>query len=184
MKMSKKALIVIDIQNDYFENGAWELVGANEASLKAQKMINHFRENNLPIAHIQHFAVEGNIPFFHPGTPGVEIHNNVKPLEGEKVVKKNYPNSFRDTDLMEYLKENDVSEVVITGMMSHMCVDATTRAAKDFGFDCTVISDACASKDQELDGKLVKAADVHTAFLAALTFFYARITTAEGYISA
>jgi len=146
--MSKKALLVIDIQNDYFENGAWELVGATEASIQARKMIDHFRDNNLPIAHIQHFAVDGNIPFFHPGTIGAEIHENVKPLVGEKVVQKNYPNSFRDTDLLEYLKENNVDEVVITGMMSHMCVDATTRAAKDFGFECTVIADAFASKDQ------------------------------------
>lgn len=182
--MSKKALLVIDIQNDYFENGAWELVGATEASIQARKMIDHFRDNNLPIAHIQHFAVDGNIPFFHPGTIGAEIHENVKPLVGEKVVQKNYPNSFRDTDLLEYLKENNVDEVVITGMMSHMCVDATTRAAKDFGFECTVIADACASKDQELGGKVIKAQDVHTAFIAALTFFYATVTTAEDYLNA
>lgn len=85
---------------------------------------------------------------------------------------------------MEYLKSNGVTEVVITGMMSHMCVDATTRAAKDLGFECTVISDACASKDQELQGKVIKAEDVHTAFIAALTFFYANVSTADEFISA
>lgn len=182
--MSKKALLVIDIQNDYFENGAWELVGSTEASLKARKMIDHFRANNLPIAHIQHFAVDGNMPFFHPGTQGAAIHDNVKPLEGEKVVPKHYPNSFRETDLLEYLKSHDVTEIVITGMMSHMCVDATTRAAKDLGFECTVIADACASRDQELHGKTVKAEDVHTAFMAALAFFYANVTTADEYLLA
>lgn len=182
--MSKEALIVIDIQNDYFENGAWELSGATEASIKAREIIDDFRVNNLPIAHIQHLASDGSAPFFRPGTPGAEIHENVLPLEGEKVIQKFYPNSFKETDLLSYLQSQEVTKVVIVGMMTHMCVDATTRAAKDFGFDCTVISDACASKDQELDGKLVKAADVHTAFLAALTFFYARVTTAEGYINA
>jgi nicotinamidase-related amidase len=182
--MSKKALLVIDIQNDYFVNGAWELEGATEASIKASKMIEHFRANNLPIAHIQHFAVEGNIPFFHPETYGAEIHDNVKPLEGEKLVQKNYPNSFRDTDLLDYLKSHDVTEVVVTGMMTHMCVDATTRAAKDFGFDCTVIDDACASKDQQLGDKIVKASDTHTAFLSALSFFYAEIKTTEEFLTA
>lgn len=142
-------------------------------------MIDHFRANNLPIAHIQHLAVDGNSPFFHPGTPGAEIHDNVKPLKGEKVIIKHYPNSFRETDLLEYLKSNGVTEVVITGMMSHMCVDSTTRAAKDLGFECTVISDACASKDQELNGKIVKADDVHTAFIAALTFFYADVKSTD-----
>jgi nicotinamidase-related amidase len=182
--MSKKALIVIDIQNDYFENGAWELVGPTEASLNARKVIDHFRTNNQPIAHIQHLAADSNAPFFIPDTTGAKIHENVKPLEGEKVITKYYPNSFRDTDLLEYLKANDVTEVVIAGMMTHMCVDATTRAAKDFGFECTVIGDACASRDQEIDGKLVKAHDTHYAFLAALSFFYATIQNTDDFISA
>lgn len=182
--MSKKALLVIDIQNDYFENGAWELVGATEASLKAAKMIEHFRANNLPIAHIQHFATDGNIPFFHPETLGAEIHENVKPLEGEKLVQKYYPNSFRETDLLEYLKSEGVTEVVITGMMTHMCVDATARAAKDFGFEVTVIGDACASKDQVINGKTVKGEDTHTAFLGALSFFYANIQNTDEYLAA
>lgn len=108
----------------------------------------------------------------------------MKPLEGEKVIIKHYPNSFRETDLLEYLKSHDVTEVVITGMMTHMCVDATTRAAKDFGFDCTVIGDACASKDQQLNGKTVKAAEVHAAFLAALAFFYAEVKNTEEFLSA
>lgn len=182
--MSKKALIVIDVQNDYFENGAWELVGAAEASKKAGKIIEHFRANDLPVAHIQHFAVDGNMPFFIPGTTGAEIHENVKPLEGEKVISKHYPNSFRDTYLLEFLKANDVSEVVITGMMTHMCVDATSRAAKDLGFEVTVIGDACASRDQEINGKLVNADDVHHAFLAALSFFYADVQNTEEFLSA
>jgi nicotinamidase-related amidase len=182
--MSKKALIVIDIQNDYFKNGAYELSGPEDASQNARKMLNHFRANNLPVAHIQHLAADPNMPFFHPGTVGVEIHENVKPLDGEKVFQKYYPNSFRGTNLLEYLKENQVEEVVITGMMTHMCVDATTRAAKDFGFECTVIGHACASNEQEINGKTVKAEDVHNAFLSALSFFYADVTTADKYLAA
>lgn len=182
--MSKKALIVIDIQNDYFENGAYELTGPEKASLNARKVIDHFRANELPVAHIQHFAQNSNIPFFQPGTFGAEIHENVKPLDSEKLIQKYYPNSFRDTDLLEYLKENEVSEVVITGMMTHMCVDATTRAAKDFGFECTVIGDACASRDQEINGKTVKAEEVHAAFLSVLSFFYATVTTTDQYLAA
>src|SRR5687768_14532063 len=94
--MNKKALIVIDIQNDYFKNGAYELTGPDEASLNARKIIDHFRANDLPLAHVQHLAQNSDMPFFQPGTVGVEIHENVKPLDGEKVVRKNYPNSFRE----------------------------------------------------------------------------------------
>lgn len=182
--MSKKALIVIDIQNDYFENGAIELVEPVEASLKARKIIDFFRGKDLPIVHIQHLSADPDMPIFVPGTFGSEIHESVKPLEGEKVIQKYYPNSFRETDLLDFLKANEVSEVVITGMMTHMCVDATTRAAKDFGFDCTVIADTCASRDLEINGKIVKAEDVQNAFLSALTFFYAKVEKTDEFLSA
>jgi nicotinamidase-related amidase len=183
--MSKKALIIIDIQNDYFENGAIELVNPIAASLNAGKILEHFRANNLPIAHIQHISANPEaMPIFVEGTNGVKIHENVKPLDGENVFQKFYPNSFRDTGLTAYLKENDVTEVIITGMMTHMCVDATTRAAFDYGYKCTVIGDACALRDLEINGKTVKADDVHHAFLAALAFFYAEIKTTEEFLSA
>ncbi|MCX2473523.1 cysteine hydrolase family protein [Pedobacter sp. MC2016-05] len=182
--MSKKALIVIDIQNEYFENGALELVNPVAASLNARKILEHFRSNNLPIAHIQHVSANPEaMPIFVKGTNGIKIHENVKPLDGENVFQKFYPNSFRETGLLDYLKENDVTEVVIAGMMTHMCVDATTRAAFDFGYQCTVIGDACASRDLEINGKTVKADDVHHAFLAALAFFYAEIKNTEEFLS-
>ncbi|WP_333662448.1 cysteine hydrolase family protein [Chishuiella changwenlii] len=179
--MSKQALIVIDIQNDYFENGAFPLVNPIEASINASKILEYFRVNNLPIAHIQHVN-PSDAPFMSVGTNGVEIHENVKPLKDEKVFQKSYPNSFRETDLLDYLKENDVTEVVITGMMTHMCVDATTRAAFDFEFKCTVIGDACASRDLEINGKKVKAEDVHYAFLSALSFIYADVKCTEEFL--
>ena len=183
--MSKKALIIIDIQNDYFENGAIELINPIEASLKARAVLDSFREKNLPVVHIQHLSADPvNMPIFVPGTFGSEIHENVKPLEGEQVIQKYYPNSFRETALLDYLKENDITELVVTGMMTHMCIDATTRAAFDFGFTCTVIGDACASRDLEIDGKTVKAEDAHNAFLSALTFFYAKVENADVFLSA
>lgn len=182
--MSMKALIVIDIQNDYFENGAIPLVDPVEASLSARKVVEHFRANSLPIAHLQHVSADPDaMPIFVEGTKGVEIHENVKPFEGEKVFQKYFPNSFRETGLLDYLKENDVTEVVITGMMTHMCIDATARSAFDFGYKCTVIGDACASRDLTINGHTVKAKDVHHAFLAALEFFYAEIRSTEEFLS-
>lgn len=182
--MSKTALIVIDIQNDYFENGALPLVNPIEASLNARKVLEHFRTNNLPIAHIQHLSADPvAMPIFVEGTKGAEIHENVQPLEGEKIFQKYYPNSFRETGLLDFLKENNVTKVVITGMMTHMCVDATTRAAFDYGYECTVVGDACASRNLEINGKTVKADDVHHAFLAALEFFYAEIICTDELLS-
>lgn len=176
-----KALIIIDIQNDYFENGAMELVGSLEASEKAQQVLSKFRNDSLPIIHIQHLAA-ANGTFFLPNTVGQEIHRNVTPLAGEKLIVKNYPNSFRATELLDYLKSEKITELVFVGMMTHMCIDATVRAAKDFEFECTLISDATATRDLEIDGKTVKAADVQNAFLAGLSSFYATVKTTEEYL--
>ncbi|RZJ92222.1 MAG: cysteine hydrolase, partial [Chryseobacterium sp.] len=133
--------------------------------------------------HIQHLSADLSMPIFVPGTFGSEIHENVKPLEGEKVIQKYYPNSFKETDLLDFLKSKEITDVVVTGMMTHMCVDSTTRAAKDLGFECTVIGDACASRDLEINGKKVKAEDVHHAFLSALSFFYAKIQNSDDFLT-
>jgi len=178
-RTTKKALILIDIQNDYFERGKNPLIGSLEASINAAKVLQDFRKKSLPVIHIQHFSTAG---FFIPNTKGVEIHENVMPISGEKVIAKNYPNSFRETELLDYLKSNNITDLVICGMMTHMCIDATTRAAKDFGFTCVVIGDACATRDLEIQGKNVAASEVHNSFLAALNSFYSTVKNTQEYL--
>lgn len=179
----KKAIILIDIQNDYFDGGANPLVSSLEASLNAKHILTQFRKENLPVIHIQHFSTRPGSTFFIPGTEGAEIHPNVSPLATEKVITKYYPNSFRETTLLEYLRNNNITDLVICGMMTHMCVDATVRAAKDYGFECTVIIDACATRDLTINDETVKARDVHNAFLAGLAYFYSIVITKEKYLS-
>jgi nicotinamidase-related amidase len=171
----KTALIIIDIQNDYFENGTMTLAGSLEASHNAASILGLFRSIDEPIIFIQHIALSPTATFFLPGTQGAEIHQSVEPKDSEKVIVKHYPNSFRETELLEYLNSLDITDLVICGMMTQMCVDATTRAAKDYGFNCTLIGDACATKDLEINGRSVKAADVQTSFLAALNGFYSQV---------
>jgi len=177
-----KALIIIDIQNDYFENGAMELVGSLQASENAKLVLSKFRNENLPVIHVQHLSVAPDSTFFLPETEGQKIHQNVRPIAGEKVITKYYPNSFRETELLDYLHSKNITELVVVGMMTHMCVDATVRAAKDFGFECSVVGDACASRDLEINGKSVKAEDVHNAFISALSFFYAEVKNTKALI--
>ena len=178
-----KALLIVDVQNDYFAHGAMALVGALPASENVKRVLATFREQHLPIVHVHHLAVSPDATFFRPGTAGAEVHANVQPVTGEKTVVKHYPNSFRETDLLEHLHGLAVTEVVVTGMMTHMCIDATTRAARDLGFACTVLGDACATRDLEVQGAHVKAADVQTAFLAALSGFYAKVQDTQEYLA-
>lgn len=180
----KKALILIDIQNDYFEGGTNTLEGSLAASLNAKQLLNSFRQQNLPVIHIQHLSTRPGSTFFIPGTQGAEIHPNVTPLATEKVFIKNYPNSFRETGLLDYLHSLNITELVVCGMMTHMCVDATVRAAKDYGFNCTLIGDACATRILTVNQQTVAARDVHNAFLAALAYFYSTVTTTKEYLSA
>lgn len=179
-----KALLIIDIQNDYFEGGAAPLIGPEKASLKAKQVLESFREQNSPIIHIQHLANREGSVFFIPNTLGAEIHKNVSPLKNEKVIIKHLPNSFIETELQTYLQELGITDLVICGMMTSMCVDATTRAAKDLGYNCTVIGDACAAPNLEINGSKIAAKDVHNAFLAGLAYYYANVITAEEYLSA
>jgi len=150
--------------------------------LNAQKVLNTFRKDSLIVIHIRHLSLWSGSTFFVPNTFGAEIHKNVAPLINEKIIIKSYPNSFYDTGLLEFLEENDITDLVICGMMTHMCVDATTRAAKDFGFNCIIISDACATKDLIVHGNVVCASNVQTAFLAALNYFYSTVKTANEYL--
>lgn len=179
----KQGLIIIDVQNDYFPGGTMELFAMDAVTLNCQKLLNKFRQNKAPIFHIQHISTREGATFFVPNTHGCEIHESVKPHKKESVVVKNYPSSFRETELKEILQRAGIEEVVICGAMTHMCIDTTTRAAFDLGFKCHVISDACATRDLEFNNQLVKATDVQTAFMAALSVPFAQISTTQQYLS-
>ncbi len=168
-------LLLVDMQNDYFPGGKMELVGISEAGLNARKLLRLFRENELPAFHIRHVALQGQATFFLPETPGVAIHDQVKPMRGEVIITKHFPNSFRETELAAVLKKAKIERLVICGAMSHMCIDATTRAAADLGYECVVIHDACATRDLAFGELTIPAIQVHGAFMAALGAAYAKV---------
>lgn len=179
--MSKRAIVVVDLQNDYFPGGKFELVGIDKAAANAARVIEAARKTGDRIIHVQHIFPSQDAPFFTPDSRGSEINPVVAPREGETVVVKNYPNSFLKTELKEVLDAGGIEEVVIVGAMSHMCIDATTRAASDFGYTTTVVQDACATRDLEHEGVTVPAASVQAAMMSALGFAYATITSTDSY---
>lgn len=176
-------LLLIDIQNDYFPGGKMELQGSVEAAQVAGRLLDFFRQRGLPVVHIQHLSTRAGATFFIPGTPGADLHDRVKPQVGERVIQKHYPNSFRETDLLAHLQGAGIQQLVVAGMMTHMCVDATTRAAADLGFTCQIVQDGCATRDLTLNGQAVTARDVQIAFLAALNGIYGRVVAADAVIA-
>lgn len=181
--MSKNALLVIDIQNDYFNGGKYPLSEMDAVAANAARLIADARRKNTCIIHVQHIFPSQEAPFFTPGSDGSRIHSSVAPQDGETVIIKNNPNPFLDTDLKPVLDAAGIETITVIGAMSHMCIDATVRAASDFGYAVTVVEDACATRDLEHDGKTVPAAMVQTAMMSALGFAYAAITTTDQYLT-
>ncbi|HKX37980.1 MAG TPA: cysteine hydrolase family protein [Burkholderiales bacterium] len=177
--MADTALVIIDIQNDYFPGGAMELEGADAAAAHASSVLKKFREQKQPVFHVKHLSVRPGSTFFIPGTAGAEIHAKVKPQDGEAIIEKNFPNAFRNTQLKEMLEKHQIKQLVVAGMMTHMCVDASVRQAADLGYKVTLLGNACATRAQSYGGESVPARQVHTAFLAALNGFYAKVINAH-----
>jgi nicotinamidase-related amidase len=173
-----QALLVIDIQNFYFEGGSVPLTGPVEAARQARRVLDRFRERRLPVIHVRHVPASGAV------TDQYAIRPEVAPLPGEKVVEKRFANSFRDTQLLELLRGLGVKRLVIVGMQTHMCVEAAARAAADLGFEVTVVADACATRPLEYGGVKVPADQVHASTLAALKGTYAKIVTTDELLSA
>ncbi len=177
--MDYTALMLVDIQNDYFPGGKMALENMDLAAENAALLLRLFRERGLPIFHIQHVSSQPNAPFFQADTAGVEIHASVTPAPGEPVIIKHFPNSFRKTTLIDQLRAANVKTLVVCGAMSHMCIDATVRAAADNGFNCLVAHDACATRELSFLSHTVVASEVHAAFMAALSGLYAQILSSS-----
>ena len=177
MESSKKltGLLIIDIQKDYFERGRMPLVEPLAASEIAGELLRLFRLRNMPVFHVHHVSTRSNASFFLPGTDGIIPDPLVAPAEGEEVIIKHHPNSFLDTELNKKLTEHNVKNLIIVGMMTHMCIDSTTRAASDLGFNCNVIYDGCTTRDLAVADHTISSNNVHDAFMAALDGTFAKV---------
>ena len=170
----QEALLVIDVQNDYFPGGTCELYQAYEAEDRIKSLIKESRTLQRPIIYIQHINPPDET-FFLEGTYGCEISERIKPLLDDKVIVKYYPNSFLETELDSYLKEKGIKKLIVCGMMTHMCVDTTVRAAMDYGYEVDLVADACATMDLEIAGEIIPAQTVQKTFLASLEGVFANI---------
>ena len=169
----KTALLIIDVQEFYFPGGQVPLNNPEKTSLEIKKVLNAFRNKSMEVIHIRHNA-----------SKNANIHNNVSPTEGEKVITKNEANSFNGTDLHSYLQDRGISHLVITGMQTHMCVEATTRAAYDKGYKCLVPEETSTTRDLKYKEHIIKAEDVHYSTLSTLNYGYATVLELETLLNA
>lgn len=173
--MTKTALILIDIQNDYFPGGLMPLNHMETAAANSARLLEHARAQGHMICHIRHIAGSDSAPFFRPGTVGSETSAVVAPHDGEQIFIKSRPNSFVGTELEAALRGAGIKDVILCGAMSQMCVDATARAAVDMGFRATIVSDACAAARASHAGVDVLPEQVHAAIMAPLAASYGTV---------
>lgn len=167
----KPALLIVDIQDFYFPGGRMELKGPEKAGKNAGKLLEHFRSRDLPVVFVRHNF-----------EPGGSIHQSVLPRDGESVISKDQVNSFHETPLDELLRKMGVDSLVICGMQTHMCVEAAVRAGHDLGYHCTLVEDACATRDLEYEGHIIPAESVHKSTLKTLSGTYCIISKTNEYI--
>ena len=180
----KSALLLLEIQNDYFTNGRMPLEKSNDIIPNVQAILQAFRSKKQPVIYVQHVATQPDATFLLPCTKGVEFFSSVRPIQGEILVKKHYPNSFKDTTLFSVLQKLNVNHLVICGMVAHLTLDATVRAAYDLGLYCTILQDACAAQALQFKQTAVPEEMVLAAFLASLQSLYAHCVETPVYVQA
>lgn len=174
-----KALLIIDVQKDYFPGGRMELADSEAALQNAVGVLAAFRQKDCPVIHVQHISIKEGATFLLPGTDGVEIHPLLTPKGKEHYVVKHCPNSFYQTDLLPFIRYSGIDELVVCGMMTHMCVDTTVRAAADYEIPVTLLHDACATRDLAFQGQAVLAHQVQAAYMGALSGAFANVIAAK-----
>jgi nicotinamidase-related amidase len=172
-QLKDAALIMIDCQNSYRE-GVMKLTGVEEALQEARKLLDRARALKIPVVHIMHDAGEGS-PYDVNARIGA-IADIVAPIDGEPVVIKQFPNSFVQTDLDERLKALGITNIVLAGFMTHMCVNSTAHGGFNLGYAPTVVASTTASRAlQAADGKVLTAQQVHDGALASTRDLYAAV---------
>lgn len=171
----KSALILVDLQNDYFTGGLWPVDEMDRVATNARELLSQARLAGDLVIHIYHEASSQSAPFFRPESLGAQIHHSVGPTAGEAVILKHRPNSFHQTDLHDQLQAAGITSVTIIGAMTQMCIDATARAARDLGYQVTLVADACGAKAMGYGDTMLSGQQVQAAYLAALEVSYATI---------
>jgi len=179
--MKNTALLLIDIQKDYFPGGRNPLVGAEAAAENTRAALEFFRKKGLPLFFIKHIAEPGS-SFFSPGTEGVEICERLRPLAAERIIEKHAPDSFYRTELQAALKEKEIKTLVVCGMMTHMCVDTTVRSAASLDYDVILLADCCATKDLLWKDEPIPAVLVQKTYLASLDGTFAKVMNSADFL--
>ncbi|PKL70417.1 MAG: cysteine hydrolase [Methanomicrobiales archaeon HGW-Methanomicrobiales-1] len=175
----KEALLVIDVQNEYF-TGKLPVTFPERSFEKILLAMDHASVAHMPVIVIQHTNPAPESPTFRKGTMGWELHDEIKRRHADVIIEKNLPGSFTGTNLGDWLKEKGISIVTIAGYMTQMCCDTTSRQAFHRGYTVNFLSDATGTLGITNNAGTVTGEELHRAILVTQAMRFSRVlTTAE-----
>ena len=170
--LSNASLLIIDAQNEYL-SGPLALSGMEAATANIALLLEAARKAKRPVVHVRHLGTVGGM--FDPQGPRGEFIAGLEPTGDEVIIEKRMPNAFNDTRLREALETQGHLDLIVCGFMSHSSVSTTVRAAKDYGFRCTLVEDACATRDLPTANGVISAADVQRTEMAIMNDNFATL---------
>ena len=177
--LSNASLLIIDAQKEYL-SGPLALSGIDAATANIALLLEAARKAKRPVIHIRHLGTIGGM--FDPQGPRGEFISGLEPKADESIIEKRMPNAFNDTGLQHALEKLGPLDLIVCGFMSHSSVSTTVRAAKDYGFRCTLVEDACATRDLPTPDGIIKAADVQRTEMAIMNDNFATLTLTKNLI--
>ena len=177
--LSNASLLIIDAQNEYL-SGPLALSGMDAATANIARLLEAARKARRPVIHIRHLGTVGGM-FDPQGERGAFI-KGLEPQGDELIIEKRMPNAFNDTGLQKALENLGSLDVIVCGFMSHSSVSTTVRAAKDYGLRCTLVSDACATRDLPTADGIISAEQVQKAEMAIMNDNFATLTLTQNLI--
>jgi len=177
----KRALLVIDVQNEYF-TGAMPISYPHESFENIIKVMKIAKENNIMVIAIQHTALQKNSTVFSKGSLQWQLHEKVKDVGYDYLIEKNLPGSFTDTDLHKIFMQHYIDTVTIIGYMTQMCCDTTSRQAFHLGYSVEFLSDATGTLDVSNNAGKVSAEELHRAILVTQAMRFSKVLSTDDWI--
>lgn len=179
----KRALLVIDAQNEYFEGGLLPITHPHAHLDNVLRVMDAATDARVPVVVVQHAFTQPEIPFFKRGTHGWELHPEVASRPRDHRIEKGLPGSFTGTGLEEWLRARGIDTVTVAGYMTHMCCDTTARQAAHLGLRVEFLGDATGTLAVKNSAGEVNAEELHRSTLCAQQMMISEVLDVDQWLA-